>query len=225
MIKKASKKLIVLAVAAVMALGVFGLTACVQSLDDYKASAKVEIQAHADAKLAVNGYSAEGLTAIAQAVTAGKEAVDNAETKPAVRKARDDAKTAINAVEPKEGEMAKHSHSDPRIDTQIEIRIRQDFAKRFPEDSDITAKDIWVAFYYGTYNDNSVVVMNYKDNNMPPQMIEIEVAGFEFWYNTGLAILVWGDGEFYGILKAYEDGLLTIGDIENAWLQSQQPLQ
>ena len=95
-----SKKLIGIVLAMMLLFGVVGLTACnTVSLEDYKTEGKAAIQAHADGKIAENGYTAEGLAAIQQAVATGNENVETAESKTAVDTAVTTAKAAINEVE------------------------------------------------------------------------------------------------------------------------------
>lgn len=93
------RKLIVLALAAVMAFGVFGLAACDSvSLAEYKAIKSTELQTYADAR-SVGNYSESGWAAICNAVTEGKKAIEDATTKPAVDTAVSTAKEKIRAVQ------------------------------------------------------------------------------------------------------------------------------
>ena len=43
---------------------------------------------------------------------------------------------------------------------------------------------------------------------------KIEVEGFEFIFNTGRHIAVWNNGHFYSLQNAYDEGLITIEDLE-----------
>lgn len=96
-----TKRLVIIALAAIMMLGAFGLAACDNiSLDEYKATKSQALQDYADAKGEGNYYT-DGWQAVCKAVTDGKVAIESAETKPVVTKAYDDAKAVIDAVEEK----------------------------------------------------------------------------------------------------------------------------
>ncbi|MCL2061634.1 MAG: hypothetical protein FWH03_03310 [Firmicutes bacterium] len=93
-----TKRFIGIVVAAVMLLGIFALASCEVGLNSYKESARAEIQSYADAKMEEHTYSAEGLAAIAQAVTDGKAEIEGAQDKLAVTAAINKAKKEIHMV-------------------------------------------------------------------------------------------------------------------------------
>jgi len=101
------KKILGLVGAAVMLFGVFGLAACTESLDDYKTTKKTELQNYADGK-GQDNYCTGNWTAICDAVTAGKKAIADATTKPAVTTAYNDAKGVIDAIQEEDDEMADY---------------------------------------------------------------------------------------------------------------------
>lgn len=78
---------------------IFSLAACNQeeNLADYKAAKSAELQAYVDAK-GENNYSIEAWQAICKAVTDGRQAVEDATTKPQVDTAITTAKEEINKV-------------------------------------------------------------------------------------------------------------------------------
>lgn len=72
------KRALGLVITAIMLLGVFGLTACNKdTLDAYKTAGKATIQTYTDAK-GQDNYCSDNWTAICNAVTTGKTAVDAA---------------------------------------------------------------------------------------------------------------------------------------------------
>ena len=92
------KKLIGIAVAMVMLLGVFGLAGCTESLEEYKATKSAELQEYVDAKGESN-YTTENWAIFQQAVTDGKVAIDAATDKAGVDTAVTTAKGEISAVQ------------------------------------------------------------------------------------------------------------------------------
>jgi hypothetical protein len=90
------KKLVVLGFELAM---LFSLVACnTDSLADYKTTAKATIQAYADAKERDN-YSAYRWAEVCNAVAVGKQAIDDAETKPQVDDVVTTTKENIDKVE------------------------------------------------------------------------------------------------------------------------------
>lgn len=113
-----SKKLIIIAVVAIMLLGVFGLAGCTESLDDYKSTAKAAIQTYALEKGLNNEYTAENWADIESIADQGLVAVEEANNKPAVDTAVITVKVAMDDV-PTEVEMAKilseFDLTDPKV--------------------------------------------------------------------------------------------------------------
>lgn len=92
------KKALGLVITAIMLLGIFGLTACNNdTLDAYKTEGKAAIEAYAQERK--NNYCEDNWTVVCGIVTAGKTAVDEAESKPAVDKAVTTAKAEIDAAQ------------------------------------------------------------------------------------------------------------------------------
>lgn len=96
------KKLIGIALIAIMLFGAFGLMACDlgSNLANYKAIKSTEIQAYANEKGEEN-YCLIGWQAICKVVTDGKEAIEAAKSKSAVDMAVKDIKNAFDEVEEK----------------------------------------------------------------------------------------------------------------------------
>jgi putative cell wall-binding protein len=102
--KKFLSLLVVCVTATIILLGVFGLTACSGSLDDYKATKSQALQDLADAKITEDNYCENGLAAIGNAVSAGKKAIEEAKNKQAVDMALTIASDAISEI-PREDNM------------------------------------------------------------------------------------------------------------------------
>ena len=83
------KKILGIAVAAVMLLAVAGLAACElnnPTLAEYRATARVDLTNYANSRGQIN-FTTENWAVIQGHVTTGKAAIDAAGTKPAVRTA------------------------------------------------------------------------------------------------------------------------------------------
>jgi len=105
--KKLAKKILGIAVAIVMLFAVAGLAACElnnPTLAEYQATARADLANYANSRGQAN-FTTENWAVIQGHVTTGKEAIDAAETKPAVRTARDDAKAAVRSVPREVNEM------------------------------------------------------------------------------------------------------------------------
>ncbi|MCL2679024.1 MAG: hypothetical protein FWF18_01825 [Dehalococcoidia bacterium] len=74
-------------------------------------------------------------------------------------------------------------------------------------------EDFYIAKYYGTYNASVAVIMGglIGPPSVPPPY---EVAGFVFQHSTWETIIIWNSGILYELVIAYDEGLLTIADIE-----------
>ncbi len=93
-----TKRLAIIALAAIMTLGVFGLTACDSvSLADYKATAKVEIENYAQERKA--NYCEDKWTVVCGIVETGKQAVNDATNRAGVDTAVAAAIVEIDAVQ------------------------------------------------------------------------------------------------------------------------------
>jgi len=101
------KKILGIAIAIVMLFAVAGLAACELNnltLAEYQATARVDLTNYANSRGQTN-FTTENWAVIQGHVTTGKAAIDAAETKPAVRTARDNAKAAVGAVPREVNEM------------------------------------------------------------------------------------------------------------------------
>lgn len=107
---------------------------------------------------------------------------------------------------------------------KMESRIKQDYFDKFCSrgKGGYKIKDVSLG-YYGTYNGYVVVTMRLETGELNLAMpIPVDIAGFEFLYNTNYYYLVWKDGQFLydGQFRwsiAYEQGILSQDDIRQMY--------
>ena len=102
------------------------------------------------------------------------------------------------------------------IDTEIETRIIYDYFNNLRDGNHDVHKidDVWIAGYYGTYNGGFAVIMGCSIPIPGPAVLRTTIiADIEFYYSSGFNIIIWKEGQFYGLQKAYDFGLLTQDDL------------
>jgi hypothetical protein len=74
--------------------------------------------------------------------------------------------------------------------------------------------DVWIEYYYGTYNGCVVVMITGAGHGYWQMTQLITVADSLFGYPDSKIIMVWKDGKFYELRnEVYDTGLLTKEDI------------
>ena len=221
MVKKTKfKKIIVLLTAVIMIFTVAALTACDlnnPTLAEYQATARMDLTNYANSRGQTN-FTTENWAVIQGHVAAGKAAIDAAETKPAVRTARDNAKAAVGTVERENNvnNYTRHPNSVDTIDAELENQLRRDIiGSDFIQES-WTFDDVWVDKFFGIYN-GSVAVIMAGGFPLPGLATPIIVAGKYFYFLSSPGILIWNDGAFIPLLRAYTDGIITEYDVENIY--------
>jgi len=123
--------------------------------------------------------------------------------------------------------VGRHPNSDQSIDTELEIRIRQDFVNMSTRRPRLRMRDVWISTYFGTYNESSVATIGIDYRRIPPQpggWGAIIIEGMNFAPGPD-PLRVWNNGNFYGIENAYENGLLTIDDMRTIYAIIQEVLE
>lgn len=142
------KKIMVLALAAIMTLGIFGLTACNNvSLDSYKVTQSQALQDYANAK-GENNYCEDGWEAVCKAVEDGNKAIGDAESKSAVDTAVMTAKNEINAVLTEEQKMSDFALTISTEKTTLsqgeDFQVEMVFKNNSGETIEITHASSWI---------------------------------------------------------------------------------
>lgn len=198
---KKIKKLLLLGVMVIMA---FSHGACGdKSLAEYKANAKAKLDAYV-ASMNENDYTTENWTKILGFVATGRKEIDEVADKEQVDATVATAKQKINNI-PTKVEVG--------MDVEIKSRILQDYCNGL-NDTDIALQDVYIRRFYGKYDDSIAVIMAIKDRVPPPAIDEVTIAVFEFTFNAGYHILIWNDGTFHDLQKAYDESLITLEDLE-----------
>jgi len=123
--------------------------------------------------------------------------------------------------------LSRHPNSDPTIETQLEIQIRQSYVDNINAyhighpnyewlGSPLTIYDIYIFRYYGTYNGTSVLSIRVYGDGWNQAILVETVAGIDFW-QSGINIRVWRDNEFSSLTQAYYDDLLNIVDLQTIY--------
>lgn len=117
--------------------------------------------------------------------------------------------------------------SNLQLDEETKALIQADYLEVHkaanPDDSYVqamTAEDILILDYYGTYSDYEVVQIYFKDVETALEDIEVRICGYMFNMNASLApyFLAYKDSEFITVKDAYEHGLLSRSNISGiAW--------
>ena len=108
----------------------------------------------------------------------------------------------------------------PELDSSTALTIRQDYVDTSPRGSNVDSVDnVHIHRYYGTFNGAIAVSIDDGFNLMVDIWGGTEtIAGRTFDYSQpGLQILVWRDGVFYTLTEAYNQNLLTSGNIQTIW--------
>lgn len=112
------------------------------------------------------------------------------------------------------------------LSAEAEKNLREDFfavfALEYPNWTDLTADDMSIEYYYGTYDSGEVVVMYPKGFAYTDDIKYYSVAGYDFYLPSGsFEITLHKDSEFISLDEAYDSGYLTDDDMEEIYFHSQ----
>ena len=105
----------------------------------------------------------------------------------------------------------RHSNSDERIEVQLENKIRRDFSA---SNDDASFRHTYISTYFGTYNGASAVIIGFRGQESPAVLRHTVVGGVDFGYTGVPFITVWHEGSFLQLASAFEEGLLTVDNLE-----------
>ena len=102
------------------------------------------------------------------------------------------------------------------LSKKTEKQIIKDYRK-YRRDLGVHGTEIlWIARYYGTYNDCVAVSIGRDWSKSLSIEIRIKtIGGVEFKYSPVNKITVWKDGKIYDLEKAYDLGFLSTEDLQS----------
>ncbi|MCL2140508.1 MAG: hypothetical protein FWH42_02350 [Dehalococcoidia bacterium] len=102
----------------------------------------------------------------------------------------------------------------PELDAETELMVRLSYLARLAEAGYTGFKidDIFVDYYYGTYNECVAVMMSAKGMEYL-QVVTFSEDGTVSYSNSN-RILAWKNSIFYSLQEAYDQGFLTRADLQ-----------
>ncbi|MCL2522216.1 MAG: hypothetical protein FWE36_05075 [Erysipelotrichales bacterium] len=99
-----------------------------------------------------------------------------------------------------------------RLSNEIVSQIKEDAVRLLYSHISLTTTEDINFFYYGTFNDN-IVVMIRNQRAGYFRVITEDILGI-LYPNGGQHIRIWNNGNFYRLSPAYEQGMLTMEDLK-----------
>jgi hypothetical protein len=91
------------------------------------------------------------------------------------------------------------------INAELELSIRQSFATR----NNIAVDDAFILFYYGTFNEISIVLIGSTEFVGGDTQTTVVISGIEFIFSTTTIFSAWRNDDFYSVQQVYNNGWLT----------------
>lgn len=155
------------------------------------------------------------------------------ESEASVTTAKIDPAKIVTATEA-EASITEETTNDPALtclayeplSAEAEQKLREDFftvfASEHPSWTDLTADDMSIEYYYGTYDSGEVVVIYPVAFGYTDDLKYYSVAGYDFYLPSGsFEITLHKGSEFIPIDEAYDSGYLTDADMEEIYFCSQ----
>ncbi len=93
-----------------------------------------------------------------------------------------------------------------------EARLRE--LQQDPRTAHATLDDIRIDYYFGTFNDCIVVMIDDNFTTQNCSLYDIYVEGIKFHYPDSNRAIALKDGVFYQLQQAYDNGFLTLEDLQ-----------
>lgn len=105
------------------------------------------------------------------------------------------------------------------LSQEMELRIKADRIEQLLERTPVhllpeegfSIDGVLIFRYFGTYSDSVTLIIE-DAYTRTAGFWEAEIAGYNF--EGSRSIMVWNDGQFYSLCKAYDEGFLTTEDIK-----------
>jgi hypothetical protein len=106
----------------------------------------------------------------------------------------------------------------PSPETEEELKTAYALYSSARYGMEITADEIIILEYYGSYNGYHAAIMHIYDWGIATSLVEVYAAGYPFHFSGDLMIHVMYYGELVNIRTAFERGLLNYNDVSDIWL-------
>ena len=119
-------------------------------------------------------------------------------------------------------------NSNMQLDEQTMAKIQEEYLEIYKKANPdlaaiqkMTAEDILIQDYYGTYSGYAIVQIFFKDVEMRFDEVSIRIGRYEFLFNSSTApyFFAYKDSEFIPVKDAYEMGLLTANQLSTIRIQ------
>jgi len=198
------KKLIGLSIFAFVSIfiltscGTIAISTINETLEKHRTKALINLEEHVYNKQEAL-YCVDNWVIITNLLNNGKTLINTAANELAVDVYLMETKDQINNV-PK------------RLSNEIVSQIKEDAVRLLYSHISLTTTEDINFFYYGTFNDN-IVVMIRNQRAGYFRVITEDILGI-LYPNGGQHIRIWNNGNFYRLSPAYEQGMLTMEDLK-----------
>ena len=108
--------------------------------------------------------------------------------------------------------------SPDSLDTDTQQKIKQDYARLRTSDSEtITADDVTIERYLGTYQDGAVALFITAKEVYFEAIVEEDIAGIHFTFPNSQPLFIYYNSEFTPLKQAFESDLVTKSDVEKIY--------
>ncbi len=101
------------------------------------------------------------------------------------------------------------------LDREQLIKLKQVYLEEMKNNEELTADDVTILEYCGTYNGCSVMMFTSRGTLYLTAIEVVNVAGINFLYSDSNKLYAYKDGKIYSLEQAYENGFLTKINIVN----------
>lgn len=110
-------------------------------------------------------------------------------------------------------DQGKNNLEDLNLNMEIELNIKRSYILNFCN-NEVGLDDIKIEQYYGCYNDYYVVLIKELNKGDTGALKEVVIDNLTFKYPfSNREILLWKEGEFIPLDKAYKNGLIQRDDL------------
>ncbi len=103
------------------------------------------------------------------------------------------------------------------LNDEAQTKIKSDYAELYNKSGDgkITADDVVIENYFGTYDNAVALRITSKHEGYFFVMVYKTIAGMDFEFNSTQPLYIYKDGNFTPIDEAYDNGIISEKDVKN----------